>query len=120
MAGRYTRRGGARLSVQGEPLLVPTRDNHEVPPMQRRPTVGPGSQKAPFRERLPGAISKLGTGTALHSRQTCRGVGVGRLVDRMSGVGVCCSRPGSRMVVRGGGSGSGSFCGSGAWGGEWG
>ena len=23
MAGRYTRRGGARLSVQGEPLLVP-------------------------------------------------------------------------------------------------
>ena len=27
--------------------------------------------------------------------------GVWRAVDRMSGVGVCCSRPGSRMVVRG-------------------
>ena len=51
VAGRYTRRGGARLSVQEEALLVPTRDNHEVPPMQRRSTVGPGSQKAPFRER---------------------------------------------------------------------
>ena len=37
VAGRYTRRG---LSVQGESLLVPTRDNHEVPSMQRRPTVG--------------------------------------------------------------------------------
>ena len=43
--------------------------------MQRRPTVGPGSQKAPFRERLPRAISKLGKGTALHSWQTCGGVG---------------------------------------------
>ena len=30
--------------------------------MQRRPTVGPGSQKAPLRERLPGTISKLGKG----------------------------------------------------------
>ena len=36
--------------------------------MQRRPTVGPGSQKAPFRERLPGAIYKLGKGTALQRR----------------------------------------------------
>ena len=33
--------------------------------MQHRPTVGPGSQKAPFRERLPGTISKLGKGAAL-------------------------------------------------------
>ena len=33
--------------------------------MQRRPTVGPGSQKSPFRERLLGTISKLGKGTAL-------------------------------------------------------
>ena len=41
--------------------------------MQRRPTVGPGSQKAPFRERLPGAISKLGKGTALQGWQT-RGI----------------------------------------------
>ena len=31
----------------------------------------------------------------------------------MCGVGVCGSRPGSRMVVRGGGSGSGSVSGSG-------
>ena len=38
--------------------------------MQRRPTVGPGSQKAPFRERLPGTISKLGKGTALQ-RLSC-------------------------------------------------
>jgi hypothetical protein len=35
--------------------------------MQRRPTVGPGSQKAPFRERLPGTISKLGKGRVLAS-----------------------------------------------------
>ena len=34
----------------------------------------------------------------------------------MCGVGVCGSRPGSRMVVRGGGSGSGSVSGSGI---EW-
>ena len=34
----------------------------------------------------------------------------------MCGVGVCGSRPGSRMVVRGGGSGSGSVSGSGM---EW-
>ena len=33
--------------------------------MQRRPTVGPGSQWTPFRECLPGVISKLGKGTAL-------------------------------------------------------
>ena len=26
VAGRYTRRGGPRLSVQGEPLIVPTRE----------------------------------------------------------------------------------------------
>ena len=56
VAGRYTRRGGPRLSVQGEPLLVPTRDNHEVPPMQRRPTVGPGPpgahQSTSFRARI--------------------------------------------------------------------
>ena len=80
--------------------------------MQRRPTVGPGSQKAPFRERLPGTISKLGKGTALERRQTWgwwRGV---RVFDRVCGVGVCGSRPGSRMVVRGGVSGSGSVSGS--------
>ena len=34
----------------------------------------------------------------------------------MGGVGVCGRRPGSRMVVRGGGSGSGSVSGSGM---EW-
>ena len=34
----------------------------------------------------------------------------------MGGVGVCGSRPGSRMVVRGGGSGSGRVSGSGM---EW-
>ena len=38
--------------------------------MQRRPTVGPGSQWVPFRERLPGTISKLGKGTALQRWQT--------------------------------------------------
>ena len=57
--------------------------------MQRRPTVGPGSQKAPFRERLPGTISKLGKGTALQRWQTwgaegasvdLRGGGGGRLL----------------------------------------
>ena len=80
--------------------------------MQRRPTVGPGSQKAPFRERLPGTISKLGKGAALQRRQNMGGGGVGRGVYRMGGVGVCGSRPGSRMVVRGGGSGSGSVSGS--------
>ena len=30
VAGRYTRRGGPRLSVQGEPLLVPTRETMRV------------------------------------------------------------------------------------------
>ena len=43
VAGRYTRRGGPRLSVRGEPLIVLTR-GPEVPPMQRSPTVGHGSQ----------------------------------------------------------------------------
>ena len=38
--------------------------------------------------------------------------GVGRGVYRMGGAGVCGSRPGRRMVVRGGGSGSGSVSGS--------
>ena len=80
--------------------------------MQRRPTVGPGSQKAPFRERLLGAISKLGKGAALQRRQTWGGWGMGGVVDRIGGVGVCGSRPSSRMVVRGGGSGSGSVSGS--------
>ena len=81
--------------------------------MQRRPTVGPGSQKAPFRERLPGAISKLGKGTASQRRQTWGGGGVGRAVYRMGGSGVCGRRPGSLMVVRGGGSGRGSVSGRG-------
>ena len=40
------------------------------------------------------------------------GGGVGRVFDRLSGVGVCGSRPGSRMEVRGGGTGSGSVGGS--------
>jgi len=39
VAGRCTRRGGPRLSVRGEPLIVLTRD-HEVPPMQRRHSRG--------------------------------------------------------------------------------
>ena len=38
--------------------------------------------------------------------------GVGRVVGRIGGVGVCGSRHGSRMVIRGGGSGSGSVSGS--------
>ena len=38
--------------------------------------------------------------------------GVGRGVYRMGGVGVCVSRPGSRMVIRGSLSGSGSVNGS--------
>ena len=42
--------------------------------------------------------------------------GVGMGVYRMGGVGVCGSRPGSRMVVRRGGGGSGSVSGSGM---EW-
>ena len=37
---------------------------------------------------------------------------LGRVFGRMGGVGVCGSRPSSRMVVRGGGSGSGSVSGS--------
>ena len=41
---------------------------------------------------------------------------VGRVVDRMGGVGVCGGRSGRRMEVRGGGSGSGSVSGSGM---EW-
>ena len=88
--------------------------------MQRRPTVGPGSQKAPFRVRLPGTISKLGKGTALQRRQNMGDGGVGMGVDVLGGVGVCGSRPGSRMVVRGGGSGSGSVRCSGRWSGYWG
>ena len=81
--------------------------------MQRRPTVGPGSQKAPFRERLPGAISKLGKGTALQRRQTWGGWGVGSVGDRGGLVGVNGSENGNLRVVRGGGSGSGSGSGSG-------
>ena len=57
--------------------------------MQRRPTVGPGSQKAPFRERLPGAISKLGKGTALYRRQTWGGRGGERSVQDGWGRCVC-------------------------------
>ena len=57
--------------------------------MQRRPTVGPGSQKAPFRERLPGTISKLGKGKVLQ-----RG-------------------PNGRWRGRAGGSGNGSGSGTG-------
>ena len=41
---------------------------------------------------------------------------VGRVVDGIGGVGVCGSRHDSRMVIRGGGSGSGSVSGSGM---EW-
>ena len=37
---------------------------------------------------------------------------VGRVVDGIGGVGVCGSRHDSRMVVQGGGSGSGSVSGS--------
>ena len=38
--------------------------------MQRRPTVGPGSQWTHFRECIPGAISKLGKGATLQRGQT--------------------------------------------------
>ena len=41
--------------------------------MQRRPTVGPGSQWTPFRRCLPGAISKLGKGATLQRGQTWGG-----------------------------------------------
>ena len=37
--------------------------------MQRRPTVGPGSQWTPFRWCLPGTISKLGKGATLQRGQ---------------------------------------------------
>ena len=84
--------------------------------MQRRPTVGPGFQKAPFRERLPGTISKLGKGTALQRRQSWGGGGVARVGDRDGLVGVDGSENGNLRVVRGGGSGSGSVRGSGT---EW-
>ena len=52
--------------------------------MQRRPTVGPGSQKGPFRERLPGTISKQGKGTALQGGKHggvggCRGDGIAKV-----------------------------------------
>ena len=51
--------------------------------MQRRPTVGPGSQKAPFRERLPGTISKLGKGTALQRWQS---MGIAKVASMSSWV----------------------------------
>ena len=86
-----------------------------APPMQRRPTVGPGSQKAPFRERLPGTISKLGKGTALQRWPAWGGGGMGRVGDRGGVVGVGCSEKSNRRVVRGGGSGSDSVSGSGSW-----
>ena len=65
--------------------------------MQRRPTVGPGSQKAPFRERLPGTISKLGEGAALQRWQSMGEGGMGRGVDR-GGVGGRCDK-GSLLAV---------------------
>ena len=71
--------------------------------MQRRSIVGPGSQKPPFRERLPGAISRLGKGTALQ-----RG--------RMGGGGV--GGGGAKGVGRGGGIGGGSVSGGGRWSGS--
>ena len=66
--------------------------------MQRRPTVGPGSQWTPFRRWLPGAISKLGKGATLQRGQTWEGEGGG-------GVGV--------MGVGGSGNGKAMACGSG-------
>jgi len=81
--------------------------------MQRRPTVGPGSQKDPFREQLPGTISKLGKGTAFQRRQAWGGGGVARVGDRGGVVGVDGSENGNPRVVRGSGSGSGSVSGSG-------
>ena len=45
---------------------------------------------------------------------------MGRVVDRSGGVGVCGSRHDSRMVVRGGGSGSGSVSGRDGGGDSWG
>ena len=49
--------------------------------MQRRPTVGPGSQKAPLRERLPGTISKLGKGTPIE-KVANMGIGGGVWCER--------------------------------------
>ena len=85
--------------------------------MERRRTVGPGSQKAPFRERLPGTTSKLGKGTAWQRGQTLgaegRCVGGGIVVGSGSGndMRVC-----GRAIGKGdgpdqgcGGRGSGSW-----------
>ena len=63
--------------------------------MQRRPTVGPGSQKAPFRERLPGAISKLGKGTALQRWQTW---GLGGEVEEWRRVPGCGGEEGGGVI----------------------
>ena len=66
--------------------------------MQRRPTVGPGSQWTPFRRCLPGANSKLGKGATLQRGQTWEGEG---------GAG------GGLMGVGGSGNGKAMACGSG-------
>ena len=50
--------------------------------MQRRPTVGPGSQWTPFRECLPGTISKLGKGATVQRGQNMGGEGVGTALQR--------------------------------------
>ena len=69
--------------------------------MQRRPTVGPGSQWTPFRWWLPGTISKLGKGATLQRRQTWGGRGgVWGVVGGLMGMG-------------GSGEGNASVCGSG-------
>ena len=67
--------------------------------MQRRPTVGPGSQWTPFREWLPGTISKLGKGTTLQRGQNMGSEG--------GGVG------GGMMGTSGSGNGKARVCGSG-------
>ena len=69
--------------------------------MQRRPTVGPGSQWTPFRRWLPGTISKLGKGATLQRGQTWGG-GVGALVV-----------VGGMMGMGGSGKGKARVCGSG-------
>ena len=85
--------------------------------MQRRPTVGPGSQWTPFREWLPGTISKLGKGATLQRGQNMgRGVEVGGGMTGPGGSGnvkarVCGSGDdnwnGPSLGRRGRGSGSG-------------
>ena len=88
--------------------------------MQHRPTVGPGSQWTPFRECLPGAISKLGKGATLQRGQTWGGGGGGVWGGRMGmgGSGNGKARVGGSGDGKGNGPGRG-FDGRGRGSGRW-